>query len=207
MIDKKALYAIQQGVYVFTTLDGERPVGRIVDAVSQVAAEPKRVSVALMKEGFTSRAILIARRFVLTVLAEDAPMGVIESFGYRSSESADKFEGFDVKTDEAGVAYVTDGAVARMSCEVAKVLDMGSHLLVIGDVTEAEVYSTAEPMTYGGFRKAKAAAKAVKAGAPAPKPKTQWRCMICGHIIEADELPEDFVCPVCGVSRDMFERV
>ena len=56
MIDKKALYAIQQGVYVFTTLDGERPVGRIVDAVSQVAAEPKRVSVALMKEGFTSRA-------------------------------------------------------------------------------------------------------------------------------------------------------
>ena len=206
MIDKKALYAIQQGVYVFTTLDGERPVGRIVDAVSQVAAEPKRVSVALMKEGFTSRVIRVSRRFALTVLATDAPMAVIESFGYRTSEDADKFAGFDVRTDGEGVAYVADGAVARMSCEVAKVLDMGSHLLVIGDVTEAEVYSQAEPMTYAGFRAAKAAAK-VKQEAPAQTGKTQWRCTICGHIVEADELPEDFVCPVCGVPRDLFERV
>ena len=206
MIDKKALYAIQQGVYVFTTLDGERPVGRIVDAVSQVAAEPKRIAVALMKEGFTSRVIRVSRRFVLTVLAVDAPMTVIESFGYRTSEDADKFAGFDVRTDEAGVAYVTDGAVARMGCEVAKVLDMGSHLLVIGDVTEAEVYSQAEPMTYAGFRAMKAAAKAEKE-APAKAAKTQWRCTICGHIVEADELPEDFTCPMCGVGRDLFERI
>jgi Rubredoxin len=34
-------------------------------------------------------------------------------------------------------------------------------------------------------------------------------CTVCGYEVEVDtpELPEDFVCPVCGVGPDMFEKV
>lgn len=34
-----------------------------------------------------------------------------------------------------------------------------------------------------------------------------WRCTLCGYIVEMDELPEDFTCPMCGVGREMFERI
>ena len=51
---------------------------------------------------------------------------------------------------------------------------------------------------------------------------TKWRCTVCGYIydpeqgdpesgIEAgtsfEELPDDWVCPLCGVSKDQFEKV
>lgn len=223
-IDKRALYAISAGVYVFTMTEGGRGIGRVVDAVSQVASEPKRVSVSLMKAGHTWQAAKTGAHFALTVLAEGAPLEVVQAFGYQSSEAADKFAGFDVVTDAAGTPYVTDGAVSEMSCDVMDVLDMGSHILVIGEVTEAQVFSREEPMTYAGYRKLKSGA-ATTAGAatpttattPAPTaaseeasaaaPKYGWRCMICGYVVAQDELPDDFTCPVCGVGKDMFERV
>ena len=239
MIDKRALYAISAGVYLLTTRDGERAVGRVVDAVSQVAADPKRVSVSLMKSGHTSGVIAVAgvgARFVLTVLAEDAPLGLVKAFGLQSSDSVDKFDGYTAAQDEAGVPYVADGAVAQMSCEVFDILDMGSHLLVLADVVEAQVFGPAEPMTYAGYRKLKAGEKKVAevaaeaeaaptvaaaieasapapapaaepAAAPAPAPRIGWRCTICGMVIERDELPANFTCPVCGVGRELFERI
>ena len=219
MIDKRALYSISQGVYLFTTVDPAtgRAVGRVVDAVSQVGyGEPKRVSVALMKEGFTSQVMAAAGKgahFALTTLAADAPMELIEAFGYQSSETADKYIGWEIAADATGNPYVKDGAVALMCCDVFDVLDMGSHWLLLGDVVEAAVFSKAEPMTYAGYRALKAAAKAAKAedkpGAPGPAaaPKVAWRCMICGYVIEADELPDDFQCPRCGVGRELFERI
>ncbi len=222
MIDNKALYAISAGVYVFTTEYEGRAIGRIVDAVSQVASSPKRISVSLMKTGYTSRAMQLGANFALTVLAEDAPMELIQAFGYQSSETADKFAGYTVAWDEAGTPYITDGAVSEMSCVVVDVLDMGSHLLVIGEVTEAQVFSKDDPMTYAGYRKLKAGAKApaivspaeaVKPTPAAPEaptaaaPRYGWRCMICGHVVEQDPLPEGFTCPICGVGASLFERV
>ena len=36
-----------------------------------------------------------------------------------------------------------------------------------------------------------------------------FRCAICGYeeTIDTPELPEDFVCPVCGAGADAFELV
>ncbi len=233
MIEKAALYAISAGVYVFSTTYEGRAVGRIVDAVSQVAADPKRVSVSLMKAGFTSGAVTLGSRFALTVLGGNAT-AVIEAFGYQSSETTDKFAGFTVEHDEAGTPYVTEGALSEMSCVVCDVLDMGSHILVIGDVEEAHVFSREDALTYAEYRKQKAAGAQGAAKAPSPSspypsapsaPPTDagnsasatdaespacrygWRCMICGYVVEQDTLPDDFTCPRCGVSKDLFERI
>ena len=42
----------------------------------------------------------------------------------------------------------------------------------------------------------------------------KYRCTVCGHIydeemeaVKFENLPEDWVCPLCGVSKDMFEKV
>ena len=42
---------------------------------------------------------------------------------------------------------------------------------------------------------------------PASAPQYAWRCTVCGHLVHEDELPDDFACPVCGVGKEMFERV
>jgi rubredoxin len=38
----------------------------------------------------------------------------------------------------------------------------------------------------------------------------QWRCKVCGYdaaeeVIPFEELPDDWVCPICGAGKDEFE--
>ncbi len=45
-------------------------------------------------------------------------------------------------------------------------------------------------------------------GSPAAdSEKTVWRCTVCGFEYEGEELPEDYVCPICGVGPDKFEKL
>lgn len=155
MIDRKALYGISAGVYLFTTLDGERGVGRVVDAVSQIAANPLRVSVSLHKGGYTDKVIGASMKFSLTILAEDVPEQLIKDFGFQSSETVDKFEGHELRQDEAGVPWTPEGAIAQLSCKVIGILDVGSHLLVLGEVQESAVLTQDAPLTYARYRELK----------------------------------------------------
>ena len=47
---------------------------------------------------------------------------------------------------------------------------------------------------------------AAAAEQPAAEKKT-WKCAVCGYEHEAAELPDDFVCPLCGVDRSNFSAV
>jgi len=229
MIDKTALYSLSNGVYLFTMRVEGRYIGRAIDAVTQVSSDPKIISVSLGKTGYTVNFAKKGERFAMTTLAADAPMDVIATFGYQSSETVDKFMGFHVETDKAGVPYITDGALAEISCIIDDVYEIGDHMLLIASVTEAHTFSSAEPMTYAKYRELKAAEKKNTAGSASATDtgaagttdttdagtkgstnitgKTAWRCMICGHVVEMDELPDDFTCPMCGVGKDMFEKI
>lgn len=46
-----------------------------------------------------------------------------------------------------------------------------------------------------------------EAAAAAEAGTTAWRCTVCGYIYEGEELPADYVCPVCGVGPDKFEKI
>ena len=42
----------------------------------------------------------------------------------------------------------------------------------------------------------------------------KYECSACGYIYDEDEegkkwedLPDDWTCPVCGVGKDMFEKI
>ena len=42
----------------------------------------------------------------------------------------------------------------------------------------------------------------------------QYKCTVCGYIydeekegIKFEDLPAEWVCPLCGVGKDMFEKV
>ena len=90
--------------------------------------------------------------------------------------------------------------VQDLSGKVVQELDLGTHTMFIADVTDGEVLSGAESVTYSYYQ------SNIK-----PKPaKTEtkgWRCKICGYIYEGETLPEDFICPVCKHGAIDFEEI
>ena len=223
MIDKNALRGISYGLYLISSnLDG-KPAGCTVNTFAQVTSSPLQVSVAVNKENATCDAIRQTGAYVATILTEEAPMELIGGFGFHSSRDTDKFAPFETAVDEQGVTYVREHAAACVSVKVTQEVDLGSHLLFIGEVVAAEVLGGGAPMTYAYYHEVKKGKTPPKASsylaeeAPAPTaaagegeaaPKRiAWRCTICGYIEEVDELPDDFVCPICGVGKEMFERI
>ena len=79
-------------------------------------------------------------------------------------------------------------------------MDLGTHTLFLADVTDAKVLSDSESLSYSYYQ------KNVK---PAPKPakKTGWVCKVCGYVYEGEELPADFICPLCKHPASDFEKI
>ncbi|MDD3193832.1 MAG: flavin reductase [Oscillospiraceae bacterium] len=212
-MDMKAFFKLSYGLYVISAHSGGKDYGCVVNTLQQVTAQPAMLSVAINKNSVTTKAILESGRFCGVALTEAADMDLIGTFGFKNSEAVDKFAAFPTAADQKGVRYLTAHTAARYSCEVKDTLDLGSHLLVIGSVTEAEILSEEPVMTYDYYH------RVVKGGTPPTAPsykgnqevepagKARWRCKICGYIYEGNPLPADFVCPICGQGADHFEKI
>lgn len=228
MIDQTAFFSLSYGLYIVGATDGERRAACVANTFQQVTSSPLQVSVALNKENATTDVILDSGRFTVSCLAQDATMELIGTFGFRCSTDLDKFASCETGVDAAGVPFVAEQCVARFSVRVVQAANLGTHILYIGEVEEAEKLCAGDPMTYAYYHLVKggktppkassylpdapdaapaAAAAAGEGDAEAPKPKYAWRCKVCGHIEYGDELPDDFTCPVCSVGPDMFERI
>ena len=200
------LFNIQYGLFVITTCDGGRDNGCISNTIAQVAMQPDRISVALCKENLTTELIQRSRRFTASILSEVADFELFKHFGFQSGREVDKFADFkDCRRVSNGTLAITRGTNTFLSVEVEQVVDLGSHVLFIGPVTEMEVLSDVPSATYSYYQ------EHIK---PQPEPvghtaegKTIWRCVICGYEYEGDELPEDFVCPLCKHPASDFEKV
>ncbi|MBO5256386.1 MAG: flavin reductase, partial [Clostridia bacterium] len=103
---------------------------------------------------------------------------------------------------ENWVRYLPEHTNAVLSGEVIQKIDCGTHTLFIADVTEAKVLSDEPSVTYDYYFKH---IKPKPAAAPTESGKKKWVCQICGYVHEGDELPADFVCPLCKHGADDFE--
>ena len=223
MIDKKAFRSLNYGLYIVTAQTAERNAGCVVNTFAQVTSSPAQASIAINKENATTDVILKSGMFEVSVLAESAPMELIGRFGFKTSTEIDKYAETTMATDAQGVAYVAEHTVAHFCLKVKETLDLGTHVYVLGEVVESEVLSSDPAMTYAYYHQVKGgktppkassyeapAQETTPAEAPAdevPAVRYGWRCKICGHIEEVDELPDDFLCPICGMGKEMFERV
>lgn len=229
MIDRTAFHALSYGLYVVAAEADGRRAGCVVNTFQQVTSAPPQVSVALNKENATTATVRAAGRYTAVCLAQDAAMELIGTFGFHCSTDVDKFATCEVAVDAAGMPYVAEQCVSRFSVRVVQEVDLGTHVLFIGEVEEAERTCAAEPMTYAYYHQVKGGKTPPKASsyqgeeapvpapadtppaggdtAPAGKPRYAWRCTVCGHIEYADELPDDYLCPVCGVGKELFERI
>ncbi len=217
MFDKKAFRSLSYGLYIVSAQAEGTQAGCVVNTFAQVTSNPAQVSVAVNKENATTGVIQKAGRFAAVVLSQDAPMELIGTFGFKTSAETDKFAECASDVDEAGIPYVAEHVAARFSVRVVEQVDLGTHILFIGEVEHAEAFDGAEPMTYAYYHQVKGGKTPPKASsytaqeaadaAEKPKGRIAWRCTLCGHIEYIDELPDDFKCPVCGVGKELFEKI
>ena len=198
--DLTALFRIGYGLYVVTSNDGSKDNGLIVNTVSQVTDNPNRVAVCINKQNYSHHVIKQTGIMNVNCLSVDAPFSVFQNFGFQSGRNTDKFAGEEVVRSDNGLVFLTKYINAFMSLKVEQYLDLESHGMFICSVEEARVMSDRDTMTYTYYQ------NNVK-----PKPQTEGKkgfvCKVCGYIYEGDELPDDFVCPLCKHGPADFEPI
>lgn len=196
MKNKKITRKISQGVYVLTTNGG----GCIVDAVSQISSgENPLISVAVMKKNYTNELLQSNKKFALSVLGQEESSLIINTFGMNSMRKVDKFR--NVEFTEIEEVPVINNSLGYMVCEIVDRIENDTHTLFIGKLIEADVFSNQEVLTYQYYQENKEdLLKVTTEGG-----KTAWVCTMCGYVYYGEELPDDFKCPICGVSKEYFE--
>ncbi len=200
------MYKLSYGLFVLTTVSGNKQSGCIINTAIQAASEPNTISICVNKANYTHDLIKESGVFTVSVIAENASFDLFKRFGFASGRDTDKFAGFTgYKTGSNGVNYVTEGTNAFISVKVDKTVDMGSHTMFAGTITDMEVLSDVPSATYAYyFENIKPKPEAV---ATTPDGQTVWRCKICGYEYVGEELPEDFICPICKHPASDFEKV
>lgn len=199
-IDSKALFKIGYGLYVVTSRDGDRDNGLIVNTVTQLTDTPLRVAVNINKLNYSHDIVKKTGKLNVNCLNIEAPFSIFQEYGFVSGRDKNKFEGKEIVRSANGLAVLTNYVNSVISLKVDQYVDLGTHGMFICSVTESKVINNVETMTYNYYQ------ANVK-----PKPQTEKKkgyvCKVCGYVYEGDELPEDFVCPLCKHGPADFEEI
>lgn len=205
-MDNKAMYKLSYGLFVLTAKDGDKDNGCIINTAIQAASTPNQVSICVNKANLTHDMVMKTGEFTVSIISEKATFDLFKHFGFQTGREVDKFAGYTAcKRGANGIMIVTEGTNAFISVKVTKTEDLGSHTMFIGEITDMEVLDDAPSVTYAYYMdNIKPKPQAV---GTAPSGKTIWRCTICGYEYEGEEIPEDFICPLCKHPASDFEKV
>lgn len=199
MMNSDALFKLTYGLYVVTTcLDG-RDNGCIVNTVIQAADEPKRISVAINKKCLTHDMIMKSKMLNVSVLTEKSSFETYKHWGFQSGRDTDKLVGIAYKRSENGLIYLVNEVNAYISGKVIDTVDLGTHTMFIADVSDCEILSDDESVSYSYYQ------KNIKKSQP--EKKKGYICVICGYVYEGETLPDDFICPWCSHPASDFRKL
>lgn len=225
MINYEALFKISYGLYIVCSGDRSRGNGYISNTVFQVTSTPPCFAASCNKDNLTAEFIKETGAFSVSVLQQDASSEIIGKFGYKSGKDIDKLESSKVLYGDTGVPVVLDECIAFIECKVVNTIDVGTHLLFIGEMIRAEVIDDSkDPLTYLYYRRVKKGFSPKNAPTYIDKSKLEtkeadatgkkYKCPDCGYIydeaeenVKFDDLPDDWICPVCGTPKLDFREI
>lgn len=205
-MNKKAMYKLSYGLFVVTAREWGKDNGCIINTAIQAASTPNQISICVNKDNLTHDMIMNTGVFTISVISKEATFDLFKHFGFQSGKTVDKFADYtNCKRGENTLYYITEGTNAYISVKVTKTQDLGSHTMFIGEITDMEVLSDAPSATYEYYmNEIKPKPQAVET---TESGQTVWRCTICGYEYVGEELPEDFICPLCKHPASDFEKV
>lgn len=202
-MDTSALFKLTYGLFVLTAKDGEKDNGCIINTAMEIANDPTRFMVAVNKANYTHDMLLNSKRAAVSVLDNTVPFDMFKHFGFSSGKEVDKFADFpDVARTAGGLYYITKHVNAYMEGKIVQTTDLGSHTIFVAELEDAKVLNENRSVTYADYH------RDIK-----PKPQAQeekkggYVCEICGYVYEGEELPEDFVCPICKHGAGDFRKL
>lgn len=227
-LNLKAMRKITYGLYIVGAKSKDFFNAQTANAVLQISSEPATVAVSINKQNLTHEYIHAGGYLTVSVLAQEAPLSIVGQFGFKSGREVDKFSGVNYSTTTNGLPYVTDYTLAYLEAKIVGELDAGTHTVFWGEVNAAEILKEGEPMTYAYYHQVKRGSTPPTAPSYISKEKEgssvkmdRYVCNICGYVYDPeegdpendispgtsfDDLPEDWVCPVCGAGKEDFEK-
>jgi len=226
-MELKALHKITYGLYVVTSAKEGKLNGQIANTVFQITSEPPTIAVSINKQNLTHEFIHSSRVFAVSILSRDTPVSLIGNFGFKSGRDIDKFAKVNYKVGKTGAPIVMDNTLDYLEAQVVNEIDAGTHTVFIGKLVEAEILRDGEPMTYAYYHEVKHGITPKAAPTYIKKEEkvsrlAKYRCTVCGYIYNPEkgdpdggikpgtafeEIPDDWVCPVCGAAKNEFEKV
>ncbi len=201
-MDTKSLFKLTYGLYLLSANDANRDNACIINTAAQIANNPDRISVSVTKGSLTADMIARDGKFNISSISTEADFKLFEHFGMQSGRDVDKFESFKaVKRSENGLYYLTEAANAFISARVTQSIDLGSHMLFIGEMTDGQLLSDKESCTYSYYH------ANIKPQPTSGDDMKGWRCKVCGYVYDGEELPGDYICPLCKHPASDFEKM
>jgi flavin reductase (DIM6/NTAB) family NADH-FMN oxidoreductase RutF/rubredoxin len=227
-MNTKALRGLSYGLYVVASQKEGKLNAQIANTVVQVTSEPPTISVCINKQNLTHEFITESKVFTASILSQDTPLSFIGHFGFKSGREVDKLKGVKYKLGETKAPIVLDHSLAYLEARVINQVDVGTHTIFIGELVGADVLREGEPMTYAYYHQVKrgttpkTAPSYIEDRKETVSKMAKYKCTVCGYIYDPElgdpdggikpgtpfeEIPDDWVCPVCGASKDQFEKI
>jgi len=224
----QALRNLSYGLYVVASEKQGRLNAQIANTVIQVTSESPAIAVCINKQNLTHEFITESKVFVASVLSQDTPLSFIGHFGFKSGKEVDKLKDVNYKLGETKAPIILDHSLAYLEARVINQLDVGTHTIFIGELVGAGVLREGEPLTYAYYHHVKRGTTPKTAPSYIEERKetvskmAKYKCSVCGYIYDPElgdadggikpgtpfeEIPDDWVCPVCGASKDQFEKI
>lgn len=212
-INPFAFHKLSYGVYIISTLDGERPTGCTANSAMQITSEPATIAISINHNNYTNSCIQKTGKFAISILAEDSAPDIIGTFGFQSGKNADKFASVAHRM-VCGLPVVED-ACAYIVCEVIDKMETETHTVFLGKVLDSDMLKKSNSMTYAYYH------SVIKGKSPknaptyikeeeTPSAEAKYVCSVCGYVYEGEtpfeDLPDDWKCPICKQPKSVFKK-
>ena len=200
-IENASMYKLSYGLYLLSAKD-EKDNACIINTAIQVTSTPNRISITVNKANLTHDMIVKTGIFNISMLTQSAPFEIFKHYGFQSGKNVDKIiDTPDLTRSDNGLFYLPACTNAFISGKVVNTVDLGTHTMFIADVTQAKVLSNEPSVTYDYYQ------NNIK---PKKQPTTEKKgyiCKVCNYVYEGEEMPDDFVCPICKHGKADFEKL
>ncbi len=226
-MNQKTFHKISYGLYVVSSKKEGKLNGQIANTVFQVTSKPPVIAVSINKQNLTHEFIQKSKSFTISILSKETPMKFIGHFGFKSGRDLDKFKDINYKIGITDAPVVIENSIGYLEAELMNTIDAGTHTIFVGKVIDAEILNNSEPLTYDYYHQIKGGKSPKSAPTYIGEEKEvnemdKYECTVCGYVYDPEkgdpdsginpgtsfeELPDDWVCPVCGVGKDQFEKI
>ena len=230
-MNRKTLHKISYGLYILSSRKKNKINGQIANALIQITSEPPTVAVSVNKKNLTHDYINDSKAFTISILNEKTPMIFIGKFGFKSGRDIDKFKDVNYNLGETKIPIVKDYCIAYFEAKVINRIDVGTHTIFVGEVIEGDIFSNENQMTYEYYHKVKGGispktaptytSEVDKIKIKEVRKMDKYVCTVCGFVYDPEkgypedgiepgtkfeDIPDDWVCPVCGAGKDKFDK-